>query len=239
MALLDVRKKFVETSGRYDLVGPNFEDAGADWFIRQAQRWLDRSFDAEQHIARLFRRLSPGQTYLTFRNARVLKRLFVYDSEKARIPLMRLTAEQVYEVFGKAATAVEPSMPRYWAPGDHRMPERERAEDIQVASEFVHVIAGNTESINSITFLPPADREYAIELWGAFYSPDLTENTSKSYWTEQHESLLVLTSLMQLEKFYRNSDGVRDAMAGVMDEVAQLDMDRVAQQIIDIDQMEG
>jgi hypothetical protein len=44
MTLLDVRQRFVESSGRRDLVVDltDYADSGADWYINRGQRYLDR-----------------------------------------------------------------------------------------------------------------------------------------------------------------------------------------------------
>ena len=48
----DVRDKFVEISGRYDLITATNEDNGADFFLNAGQKYLDRFLDAGKAIAR-------------------------------------------------------------------------------------------------------------------------------------------------------------------------------------------
>jgi len=45
MNLLEIRKQFRTTSGRYDLVNDDYSDNGANHFINEGVKWLDSKVD--------------------------------------------------------------------------------------------------------------------------------------------------------------------------------------------------
>ena len=65
MTLLSVRQRFVDLSGRYDLVidSINWANNGADFFIQAGQRWLDRSGIIPKSDSKYYKALAEGAWY--------------------------------------------------------------------------------------------------------------------------------------------------------------------------------
>ena len=56
----DIRKKFVELSGRYDLVDSVWNDNGADFFLNAGQMLLDDMITAPKSTARYLEKVTAG-----------------------------------------------------------------------------------------------------------------------------------------------------------------------------------
>lgn len=231
MSLLDIRKKFVESSGRYDLVvdTDTWADNGADWFIQAAQKYLDCKLEVGHDHARYFGLLPYSQNSITIPKARVIKEVFrVYPD--GRHPIWN----KAWELSTSAEVVL--GVPAYFMPLTLRS---------VIGSDFSK-IPGNVANIayqeaayTGLWFDKAADMDYGLEVIGLFYSPELTADESKSFWTEGHPEILVAASFMCLERFYRNFEGLKESKASVDELCMQLDFDAVAQEIVNIVRLEG
>jgi len=61
MNLLQLRTKFRSLSGRFDLVNADFTDNGADFFINEGRKYLDRLDETQKSWASCFRFVEVGQ----------------------------------------------------------------------------------------------------------------------------------------------------------------------------------
>ncbi|RLI52540.1 MAG: hypothetical protein DRP09_17690, partial [Candidatus Thorarchaeota archaeon] len=92
---------------------------------------------------------------------------------------------------------------------------------------------------NGIIFWPPADKEYVIETWGLFYSPELEDDDHESYWSVTNPLVLIMAALREIEVFNRNTEGVKDWELAIRSEVSGIGKDLVEEDIAEHDQMEG
>lgn len=79
--LYGVRKLLVDSSGRVDLVrdaaSGDYSDSGlANFYINQAQRWLDRQLDNHSSKTRLFKHVPAGESIIRFSHARYVSSVF-------------------------------------------------------------------------------------------------------------------------------------------------------------------
>ena len=63
MSLLDVRKQFIATSGRLNLVVDTVDyiDDGANYYIQNGQKWLERQIEFLPQKGKVFRKLESGK----------------------------------------------------------------------------------------------------------------------------------------------------------------------------------
>ena len=73
MNLLQLRVKFREISGRFDLVNDDGSDNGADFFINEGRKYLDRLDETQKSWASCFRWLEIGKFSVSFPYCRAIK----------------------------------------------------------------------------------------------------------------------------------------------------------------------
>ncbi len=237
MPLLDVRQKFIESTGRYDLVTDitSWADNGADWFIRAGQRYLDRELEIGRHKARYFTKLLPNHHSIHIPYARVIEKVYRLEVD-SRTRLEEATIGTLIEWFDEDTEELILGAPQCYAP---LLTKIAPDSDLSYVSGVFANASYESDAHAGLFFGVKADTTYGIEVEGLFYSPSLTLDTDKSYWTEEHPEILVASAFLSLERFYRNFEGVKECKAVVDDLVRQLNFDAVAQEIVNIVRMEG
>ncbi|MFA5380300.1 MAG: hypothetical protein WC455_31350, partial [Dehalococcoidia bacterium] len=94
----DLRKKFVELSGRYDLIKANETDNGADFFINAGQKILDRMQDSGKAKARYTVSLAAGTILVYTAGLRAIKGVWVSSSD-GMTALKPCTLEEMREYY--------------------------------------------------------------------------------------------------------------------------------------------
>lgn len=237
MPLLEIRQKFIESSGRADLVvdTTTWADAGANWFIQAGQRYLDRMLETGNARARYFATLESGRHTLKIPMARVIEKVFCITSS-GKLPIYEVAPQGIRDFLAQMDTSIPLSMPTYYTPMSLRIGVDSDLSNIR--GDFANVSYVDHE-YSGIFFGQAADVDYGIEVEGLFYSPKLINDSSISFWTEQHPEILVAAAFLSMERFYRNFEGLKESRASVAEMVQQLDFDYVAQEIVNITRLEG
>ena len=242
MDLLDVRTAFIQRSGRYDLVvdAVDFVDAGADFFINAGQRMLDRMDTTNKSWGRRFLEVVSGDYYTTFKYCRAIKEVWVMDSSE-RVKLTKVDISELREYYDEPVPSLTSGTPKYYAPAVLRpIPDEVTSDDFVGLSGFDDVLVDWTHyEYNGVMFMPKADGDYVIEVWGLFYSPELSLDADENWWTLIHPEILIKGALYQLEVFYRNTEGANDWMRAISVEMAGLGKDFVEEHIAEVTQMGG
>ena len=253
MEYKDLRKKFIELSGRYDLVKPNWTDNGADFFINAGQKMLDRMQDIGKAKARLTRTLAAGTVVVSTVGLRAIKEVWLSSSDDGMYRLTQETMAGLRAYYGKKFSEVDAAAPVYYAPAILRpYPDTTVAADVaglyDIEDLILYEATGGTGhwTYNGIIILPPPDIAYTLSLWGLFYSPTLSATLSgstwtqtKSFWSEEHPDTLLLAALYKLEAFYRNTEGAKDWQNALNIDMVGLDFDSVEEDLNDDSQMGG
>jgi hypothetical protein len=253
MNLLQIRTWFVKESGRYDLVvdTTGYLDNGANNYINAGQRMLDRMQTTPFTMGHNWQAAASGIRHVVFPDARAIKKVFatkIADSgrnELTQKPLEWIKEQHFAEIAGISGddlTTPLPSggTPLYYAPGVFRLaPESTMAiGDIDVPAWYLDYIGESPYLYNGVLFTPSCDESYAIETWGYFYTPAFVLDTDVTWWSSQHPEVLVMASQMVIEKFMRNTEGVKDWMAAIKMELQGVDFDLVEEDS-NYNQMEG
>jgi hypothetical protein len=244
MNLLQIRTWFVKESGRYDLVvdTTGYLDNGANNYINAAQRMLDRMQTVPLTEGHNWQQALVDIKHVIFPDCRAVKRVFATKvSDSSRSELEKVSLDYVKEQhFLAIAGEAETGTPLYYAPGIFRLaPESTQLiGDIDVPANYLDYIGTSAYMYNGILFTPACDETYAIETWAYFYTPAFSLDTDITYWSSQHPELLVMASQMMLEKFMRNTEGVKDWMAAIKMELDGIDKDLVEEDS-NYNQMEG
>ena len=238
MNLLQVRQKFRELSGRFDLVNEDGSDNGANFFINEGKKFLDRLYENQKSWATVFRFLDVGQFSITFPFCRAIKEVWV-SSTNARWQLTKLKLQDLISRYmaGLPESRIG-GVPKYYSPGITRyIPEDAIVTDLESYVGFVDIPSGNSHSYNSILLNIPTDVKLSVAVTGLFYSKELELDSDTNYWSEVHPMLLIMSAMRQVEIINRNTQGVNDWNNAIMTEAKQIDNDLVEELIAEADQM--
>jgi hypothetical protein len=239
MTLLSARKEFVKKSGRYDLVadwaGADYTDNGANYFIQQGQRWLDRKYRGRKSYSRVFEELAIGSWYCKFQYARAIQEVWANDSD-SRVLLERKSLSWLKENYASLISDTDSGNTAYWCPARLRGTD---ITDMDAQGAFFNYVVADTDDYQGIIVLPPPDEAIVVEAYGLFHLDTLSADDDENYWTQEEPWILVMSALRMLEVSYRNSSGVRDWEQAIASDLAELDKDSVEEDIYGVDQMEG
>lgn len=236
MNLSEIRTKFIQQSGRYDLANSDGSDNGADFYINAGQKYLDRIVERHDDVARAFMLVEPGQYLATFSNCRAIYDVAMYVDGN----FTWLTEKDIYElrrIYSKPFSLVSQGTPNYYSPA-HIRPSSYDPERMDGIAEYID-IPSTWKSINSVILMPTPDKQYHVEVWGKFYSQPLVADSDSSLWSENFGYILIMAAQRTLEMFYRNSQGVNDWTAAIQSEVLGIEKDYIEELHHDDNQMEG
>ncbi len=247
MTVIAVRERFVLETGRHSLVTNfstgDFTDKGANRFLNDGQRFLDRKASYLKENSKYIKDLTVGDYKLEVPYCDVIKEVWLAGSEGSK-RLDLKTDTWIRENFGRPYASILNGTPQYWAPMTMGLSRSQRAltsSDYtdEFTQDFEEIKFGDHWAYNGVLFMAPTDTAYTMTVVGRFKSQDFTTDTDKTYWTEVHPDLLVLAAMYSMERFYRNTQGQQDLMLSLLEAIKDIDKDSVEQESTDADQMEG
>lgn len=246
MNLLQVRETFVKRSGRFDLVTDTtgWTDNGANFFINAAQKHLDGLTIDKKRFASTYVEVEQGQISATFQRCRAIRDVWLLyvdsSGDDARTELEKIDYDALRKEYGKPFGDVDEGTPLYFHPANLRLhPEDADMTDIPAKMKYIEQMLIPGHDYNGVIIAPPPDQDVVLEVFGKFFSHELSEDTDESFWSVVHEFLLVIAAMRQVEVFNRNSEGVKDWDAAIAAELRGIDFDTVEEEIAQMDQMEG
>jgi len=241
MNLLEIRTKFIELSGRVDLVvdTTDYVDAGADFFINSGCRYLDRLENVPKSVAKMFKRVEEDDWYATFNDCRAIKEVYAADDDD-RWALEKKELGWLMLEYSDVLSDITSGDPKYYAPAILRQVPQGLGS--VTMSQFVDEVVQtdiNHMIYNGIIWMPPCDETMIMEIQGLFYSEKLEVNTDVNFWTINDPLICVFAALRALEASYRNTEGVKDWERAITSEVVGLGMDDVEGNIAGVTSIEG
>jgi hypothetical protein len=241
MNLLEIRTWFTNESGRFDLVTDviTYADNGADNHLRAGLRMLDRMVTTPKSMARNFQMIAIDGFYVTFDFCRAIKEVWVADIE-SRWKLEKKDMQWMREEY--ADIDLESGQSLYYAPMTLRAHPETDVTPVGIAGGYLgylDIMVGGHYNYNGVLIYPPTDIALMVETWGYFYSKELALDTDENYWTVQHPELVVMAAQCNLEKFQRNSEGVKDWITAIKLELDGIDKDVAEEVSAEISVMEG
>ncbi len=238
MNLLEVRTQFRTISGRFDLVNADFSDNGADFYINEGRKFLDRMDTTQKSYASCFRFAEIGHFSVSFPYCRAIKEVWA-ASTSAR---WQLEKKSLQDLIAGYLTGLPSSRtvgaPLYYSPCLTRyIPEDAEVGDIESFVGWVDVSAGD-HNYNAILLNVPTDEKISLDVKGLYYSHELTAETDTNYWSAVHPMLLIMAGMRQLEIINRNTQGVNDWTSAIAVDMKGLGMDLVEEQIAGVSQIE-
>ena len=246
MNLLELRTKFVELSGRYDLATDTYADSGADFFLKAGQQHLDRYFGGDtgdqKSLARFFLKLAIGDIGGIFTDCRAIKEVWIQTTE-GRFQLEKWAVQELREEYYAPYESTDYGTPLYYAPAVIRPAtpgEAMTISSLDTIVAFGEIALVQEHRYNGIIIAPPPDEECVMEVWGLWYTPWPASDDGENFWMYRFPDILLLAGLYKLETlFHRNSEGARDYERALEKELIGIDKDVVEEQIAFVNQMEG
>lgn len=243
MTLVATRQKFVEHTGRYDLIvdTTDWADNGADWFINAGMRYLEKIVNIKNSYARHFPQITFGAWYVIIKNCRAIKEVWCSDSDYERWRLEKIDFGTLREEYNEIPSELDGGDPLYYSPVQTLRLGTET--DDQMTIDYFYDTE-TTESCdhydyNALILMPPADETFRLEVMGLFEHPDLSNDTDENIWTEKYPDILEMSASRSLEITYRNTQGRKDWEGAILEAVTQLGMDLVEEEVAEVSQMEG
>ena len=239
MEYKDIRQKFVEISGRYDLVNSEtWEDNGADFYLNMGQRMLDRYTDSIKMYARYPFKLTTGTIIAKTPGLRSIKEVWIANVN-GRAQLSPVPLDQLRKEFAKESNLLSTGIPSYYAPAVFRP----FPDDLTSVTDLYDVedllLSGTHYTYNGVIVMPPPAEDYTLTIWGLFYSPALSAILSgtawtqtKSYWTENEPATLLEAALSRLATFAGNITSAKEHKEAMLEDLRALDFDAVDEMLV-------
>lgn len=239
MNLLQIRTEFRKLSGRYDLVNADFSDNGADLFINEGRKFLDRLDETQKSWASAFKFIQPGKYSASIQHCRAIKEVWA-ASATARWQLNKKILQDLIDEYLTGNPAERSTgTPSYYSPTITRyIPEDISSADFESFLEWVEIPSGSVHEYNTILLNIPTSEKIVVEVKGLFYSKELVEDTDKNYWSIIHPLLLYMAAMRYIEVVNRNTQGVNDWSRAIGTDMKALGMDLVEELIAEKDEME-
>ena len=240
MNYLQIRQKFRELSGRFDLVTDAGVDTGAGFFINEGRKFLDRLDETQKSWGTCFRFLDIGFYSVQFPYCRAVKEVWAATTI-ARWRLEKKDIQDLIEGYMLDIPSVRSTgNPLYYSPCITRhIPEQIPATSFESFLGWVDIPSGNAHEYNSLLFSVPASEKLTIIINGLFYSAELVNDSDENYWSVAHPMLLYMAAMRQVEVTNRNTQGVKDWEASITSDVRTLGFDLVEELIAEACEMEG
>jgi hypothetical protein len=241
MTLVQLRQKFVEMSGRYDLVVNTsaWADNGANFYINAGQRWLERQVTLPENTAKIFEALTAGNYAITFQHScRAIQSVFV-ENKTDRYELTKITLKQLKKLYSEPANVTERGAPAYWAPAELRAVETTAKNSLATFIDSTHAETDTKYNYSGIIVVPPVDETYVVTISGLFGQKVLTVDADTNWWTLEAPDTLLKAALYQLESFSRGTENAKVWLSALETEIFGIEKDAVEAEISDIDAMEG
>ena len=234
MNLNQVRKRFRDLSGRYDLVNDDSSDT-VDFLINSACEFLDRMSEVQKSYAVHYKYLMTGGWNLQVPYCRAVKEVWI-ASRDYRWQLEKKSLQDLLAgLMDEKTTSLEQGDPLYYSPILTRTVEKPPTG----INNFVDTIVSQGHHFNAVLILPPPSQRLLVEIKGLFNSETLIADKDENFWTAVHPGLLLKAALHELEIFNQNQSKVEAWEKAITIELDGINKDKVEEDIAEISEMEG
>lgn len=239
--LADIRRRVVDTSGHFELVADaeneDYTDNGCDCFINAAQRWLDRRFEYHKSAVWLYKSLAAGEQHVTFQQSRVIKEIWCVRESVGRWRLQKMPLRWLRETYPSLNPNAGNCAPSYYTPISIGLAPEQLEDDSTTFSaasllDYDNITFGTSYlPLRGVWLMPPSNYDVTVQILADWYSPTLSADTDRSYWSVEHPDLLVRATRMQLETdLHRNTEGRKDFEIPLIQELKEIYKDLVAEE---------
>lgn len=243
MTLQQIREKFINESGRFDLVSDttpgSFADNGANFFVQAGLRLLDMMQETPKSLQTYRKDISIGDYGLEFKHCRTIEAVEMMNATDDRFSLELKSLSWMRDEYGDVPSDVTQGAPAYYSPVANVLsPDQYALTVANYTDDFTYDYYDITFKADGVVpweytgilWMPPTDSVYTCVVHGFFFS--LMENdTDVSYWSVAFPELLVMATNLALETFYRNTEGVKDWLGAIRLWLKGIDDDLVRQEM--------
>ena len=241
MSLLEVRKKFRDLSGRFELVNKDGSSNGADFYINAGQRYLNRKGTTQKSYASSFKFIQIDNYAASFPFCRAIKEVWAATTTAKWQLEKKDLADMIAGYFTTLPSDIDSGTAAYYSPAVTRTsPETYKTDlaSFEAYIGYVDIMSAEHFAYNTILIAPPTEEKLLIEVKGLFYDDQLTSDTDKSIWTEVHPDILVMAAIRMLEVYNRNTQGVNDWDSAIRESMHGIELDLVEEEIAEVTQIE-
>lgn len=240
MNYLQMRLKFRELSGRFDLVDSVGADLGAGFFINEGRKFLDRLEETQKSWGSAFRFLDIGKNGVQFPYCRAIKEVWVASTTEKWQLEKKNFQDLINGYLLDSPSLRSTGTPEFYSPCISRIvPENQPANLLEAFAGWVDVSSGNAHEYNAILVNVPTDTKLTVIINGLFYSAELVNDTDENHWSVAHPMLLYMATMRQIEVVNRNTQGVNDWEKAIGTDLKTLGSDLVEELISETSEMEG
>ena len=240
MNLIEIRTKFRDLSGRYDLVSDDLSDNGADFYITEASKWLDRAVETNKSWGTYLISIAAGTWYIKVPLSRAIKEAWITTDEgKWQLEKKKLQ-DLIAEYYVDLPAEWVNGTPEYYSPTITRyIPEDMTPAALAVFASSVGVISQPQMEFNALIMSTPVDRAAVVEVHGLFYSYVLTADTDENYWSVHHPLLLIQVAIRMTYMLSGNKPLSDIYGQSITDDLSRIDKELVDQIIAEVDEMDA
>ena len=239
MDLLNIRKKFRDISGRFDLVNDDNSDHGSDFLINEGSKWLDRRTKVQKSYASRMEIVPMTTLFVQFPYCRAVKEVWL-STDEGRWQLEKKDLQDLMAGYlGGTPAELESGTPLYYSPALTRyIPEDMSAATLATFTAYLETITLTGYEYNAILLNVPVDRDTLVDIRGLFYSIALVNDEDTNYWSSIHPLTLIMAAVRQSYMISGNSPMLKVTEENLVIEIADLGMDLVEEEIAEVNQIE-
>jgi len=235
--LAAMRTDFKDYTGRFDLT-----NAQINGFINAGHRMLDTLQPTAKSRASYRKDIAAGDIKLLFSDCMAIESVWVADAD-GRVEMAKSTEAKLRKAYAEPKSDLTQNAPAYWAPYSEGLGTPQWSLTSQTGTfthDYEDVTFGTGQlAQRGILFYPPADAVYTISVFGQWFSPVLALDTDVSYWSQMYPLVVTWAAAWALESTYRNSEGARDWMNMIKQQLFGVDAMLVEEEIAQANEMEG
>ena len=250
----EIRTKFIDLSGRFDLAdsmaSTPYTDGGSDFFIGAGQRYLDNHQLTPKSILRFQKDIAVDGYLVEFKDVLAIKEVW-YTTDDARKALTKVSLGWLKENYSYPYTNVSSGTPKYYAINtiglagrqDHFTVSGDDAYTNTFTREYqdIHLYgedSSNHQHYRGIIIMAPTDKAATITVLGQFKAKELDEDGDQNFWSVHYPELLIQAANYSLESFYRNTEGAKDWKNIIDETLVGIDYNLVEEEISGVNRME-
>jgi hypothetical protein len=234
MNLIQIREKFRDISGRYDLVDDDATGT-ADFLINSGSRFLDRLSEVQKTYATYYKILDPLGWNVQIPYCRAVKEVWVASTDIRWELKKKPLDELLRHLMNKKVDQLQTGPSHFYSP----LLTQVVGTVPETINDYIDTIVSQGQQYNAVLILPPPDIQLLVSIVGFFYSADLVEDTDSNFWTVVNPNILLKAAFRELEVFNQNAERVAAWEKAITLELDGVNKDLVEEMIVDIDQMEG
>ena len=234
MTIAELRAAFKTRSGDAGLT-----NAEIDVFINAGLKLLDFMTEFAHAPARAFILAAIGTKQDQFSSiCRAVQEVWGVHKLNGRHKLEKVRYRDLRAEYADL-DSVSNGKPLYYAPGLLRAtPHTFDPSTLADYSAYIDTVSSDFQ-YRSVTFMPPCDEEYLIEVHGLFHSPELSDTNTQNWWSVNYSEAVLNAALYHFEISFRNTEGANDYLKAVTLVTNEISNDKYEEDAAEISVMEG